>query len=207
VFDSAGPSAALAGLAFGLSLIVAFGAQNTFVLRQGVLRSHVLDVVIVCTASDVVLIVAGVAGAGAALKADPQLLTPVRILGAVFLLAYAVLAARRARQAPASAPAAAGGQRPSRAAVFGASLAFTWLNPAVYLDTVVVLGAVAGAHGDHQWWFAAGAALGSTIWFTALGFGARLLTPLFRRPITWRALDAFVAVTMVVTAWRVLNVG
>ncbi|MFL5832047.1 MAG: LysE/ArgO family amino acid transporter [Solirubrobacteraceae bacterium] len=204
---SAGPSAALAGLAFGLSLIVAFGAQNTFVLRQGVLRAHVLDVVIVCVASDVVLIAAGVGGAGAALKADPQLLTPVRILGAAFLLAYAALAVRRVRRAPPGQPVTGGADRPSRGAVLGASLAFTWLNPAVYVDTVVVLGAVAGAHGDQRWWFAAGAGLASTLWFTGLGFGARLLTPLFGRPIAWRALDAFVAVTMVLTAWRVMAVS
>jgi L-lysine exporter family protein LysE/ArgO len=207
VLASAGPSAALAGLAFGLSLIVAFGAQNTFVLRQGVLRAHVLDVVIVCVASDVVLIAAGVGGAGAALKADPQLLTPVRILGAAFLIVYAALAARRVRRAPPDQAVTGGADRPSRTAVLGASLAFTWLNPAVYVDTVVVLGAVAGAHGDQRWWFAAGAGLASTLWFTGLGFGARLLTPLFGRPIAWRALDAFVAVTMVLTAWRVMAVS
>jgi L-lysine exporter family protein LysE/ArgO len=204
VLDSAGPSAAAAGLTFGLSLIVAFGAQNTFVLRQGVLRAHILDVVIVCAASDVVLIVAGVAGAGAAVKAEPQLLAPIRILGAAFLLGYAALAARRVLRAPQAAPTSDLALRPSRAAVLGAAVAFTWLNPAVYLDTVVVLGAVASAHGDQQWWFAAGAALASIAWFTALGFGARLLTPLFRRAITWRALDAFVVLTMAVTAWRVL---
>jgi L-lysine exporter family protein LysE/ArgO len=204
---AAAPSAALAGLAFGLSLIVAFGAQNMFVLRQGVLRAHVLDVVIVCVASDVVLIAAGVGGAGAALKADPQLLTPVRVLGAAFLLGYAALAARRVRRAPPEQATTGGADRRSRTAVLGASLAFTWLNPAVYVDTVVVLGAVAGAHGDQRWWFAAGAGLASTLWFTGLGFGARLLTPVFGRPIAWRALDAFVAVTMVVTAWRVLAVN
>jgi L-lysine exporter family protein LysE/ArgO len=205
VLDSAGLSVALAGLAFGFSLIVAFGAQNTFVLRQGVLRSHVLDVVVVCAASDALLIAAGVGGAGAALKADPQLLTPMRALGAAFLLAYGALAARRALRA--SHERVAGGEppRPSRVAVLGASFAFTWLNPAVYLDTVILLGTVANSHGDQNWWFAAGATVASIIWFIALGFGARLLTPLFGRPDTWRALDAFVAVTMTVTAWRVIT--
>jgi L-lysine exporter family protein LysE/ArgO len=205
VLDSAGLSVALAGLAFGFSLIVAFGAQNTFVLRQGVLRSHVLDVVVVCAASDALLIAAGVGGAGAALKADPQLLTPMRALGAAFLLAYGALAARRALRA--SHERVAGGEppRPSRVAVLGASFAFTWLNPAVYLDTVILLGTVANSHGDQNWWFAAGATVASIIWFIALGFGARLLTPLFGRPATWRALDAFVAVTMTVTAWRVIT--
>jgi L-lysine exporter family protein LysE/ArgO len=205
VLSSAGLSAALAGLLFGLSLIVAFGAQNTFVVRQGVLRTHILDVVIVCAASDVVLIAAGAGGAGAAIKAYPQVLTPMRMLGAAFLLGYAMLAIRRAVRAPDGPPATGSARGSSRAAVFGASLAFTWLNPAVYLDTVVVLGAVAGTHGPQRWWFAAGAAVGSIVWFTGLGFGARLLTPVFRRTTTWRALDAFVAVTMAVTAWRVLS--
>jgi L-lysine exporter family protein LysE/ArgO len=205
MLDSAGLSVALAGLAFGFSLIVAFGAQNAFVLRQGVLRSHVLDVVVVCAASDAVLIAAGVGGAGAALEADPQLLTPMRALGAAFLLGYAALAARRALRAPHERAAAGEPPRPSRMAVLGASFAFTWLNPAVYLDTVILLGTVANSHGDQNWWFAVGATVASIIWFTALGFGARLLTPLFARPATWRALDAFVAVTMTVTAWRVVT--
>jgi L-lysine exporter family protein LysE/ArgO len=205
MLDSAGLSVALAGLAFGFSLIVAFGAQNAFVLRQGVLRSHVLDVVVVCAASDAVLIAAGVGGAGAALKADPKLLTPMRALGAAFLLGYGALAARRALRAPRERGAAGEPGRPSRVAVLGASFAFTWLNPAVYLDTVILLGTVANSHGDQNWWFAVGATVASIIWFTALGFAARLLTPLFARPATWRALDAFVAVTMTVTAWRVVT--
>jgi L-lysine exporter family protein LysE/ArgO len=159
----------------------------------------------VCAASDVVLIAAGVGGAGATIKAYPQVLTPMRIFGAAFLLAYAALAIRRATRAPAGPLTADSARSSSRAAVFGASLAFTWLNPAVYLDTIVVLGAVAGAHGAQRWWFAVGACIASAMWFAGLGFGARLLTPVFRRPTTWRALDAFVAVTMAVTAWRVLS--
>jgi L-lysine exporter family protein LysE/ArgO len=193
----------LAGLGFGLSLIVAIGAQNMFVLRQGALRQHVPIVVAICAASDAVLIAAGVAGAGAALAGRHWLLTTVRILGAAALFAYAARAAGRALSGPPIATDA-GPRRASRTAVIGACLAFTWLNPAVYLDTVVLLGSVANARPGHQWWFGGGAALASILWFGALGFGARLLAPALRRPGAWRTLDAFVAVIMAGAALRVL---
>jgi L-lysine exporter family protein LysE/ArgO len=197
-------TAALAGLLFGLSLLVAIGAQNTFVLRQGLRRNRVLTVVTICTVSDAVLIAAGVGGASVALEGRHWLLAVVRIVGAAFLFGFAALAARRALRPasvqadPAPAPAT------SWAAVAATCLAFTWLNPAVYLDTVVVLGSVANTRPGRQWWFAAGAAVGSLLWFVALGFGSRLLTPLFRRPGAWRALDVFVAVVMTATGLRVL---
>jgi L-lysine exporter family protein LysE/ArgO len=194
----------VSGLLFSLSLIVAIGAQNAYVLRQGVLRTHVGTVVLICAASDVVLIAAGVAGVGAVVTHRPGLLALVRDAGAALLLAYAVLAARRAVAAPENTPRA-GSAGPTRRGVAAAALGFTWLNPAVYLDTLVLLGTVASAHPHARWWFATGAAVASVGWFVGLGFGARLLSPLLRRPQVWRLLDVFVAVVMTVTAIRILH--
>lgn len=194
----------LSGLLFSLSLIVAIGAQNAYVLRQGVLRSHIGTVVMICAASDIVLIAAGVAGVGAVVIHRPGLLVTVRDLGAALLVAYGALAARRAlgaRQASLHTHDPSATRRSVAAAAFG----FTWLNPAVYLDTLVLLGTVASAHPHARWWFAAGAAAASVAWFIALGFGARLLTPLLRRPHAWRLLDIFVALVMTITAVRTLS--
>ena len=190
---------ALAGLGFGLSLIVAIGAQNAFVLRQGLRREHVLAVVLVCALSDAVLILLGIAGAGAVIEAVPVVLTVVRYAGAAFLLVYGLLAARRALR-PAVLTADGPAVRASLAATVGTTLALTWLNPHVYLDTVVLLGSIANTHGDGRWWFGVGAVLGSIIWFTALGYGARLLQPVFAKPAAWRVLDAVIAVVMVALA-------
>jgi L-lysine exporter family protein LysE/ArgO len=203
VISPAALSAFIAGLAFGLSLIVAIGAQNVYVLRQGALREHVSTVVIICSLSDAVLIAAGVAGASAALAGRQWLLTTVRILGAAMLFAYGVLAARRALDPPALSRGGPRG-RSSHAAVIAACLAFTWLNPAVYLDTVILLGSIANTRSGHQWWFGGGATLGSILWFVALGFGARLLGPAFKRPGAWRVLDGLVALIMAGTGLRVL---
>ncbi len=187
--------AALAGLGMGLSLIVAIGAQNAFVLRQGLRREHLGAVVAVCAVSDAVLIVAGVAGTGALVERVPGVVTVVRVAGGVFLLGYAVLAARRALR-PAALMAADRGAGAALPAVLTTTLALTWLNPHVYLDTVLLLGGVAATQGDGRWWFATGAVTGSVLWFTALGFGARLLRPLFARPAAWRVLDGLIAVVM-----------
>jgi L-lysine exporter family protein LysE/ArgO len=184
----------LSGLAFGLSLIVAIGAQNAFVLRQGLRGEHVAMVVAICAVSDALLIALGVAGAGAVLRGAPGLVDAVRIGGAAFLLTYAVLAARRAWRP--GALQAASGAASGRGAVVAAALALTWLNPHVYLDTVILLGSVAAAHGDARWWFGLGAACGSVLWFTGLGFGARLLRRPFAKPAAWRALDGGVALVM-----------
>lgn len=184
----------VSGLGLGLSLIVAIGAQNALVLRQGLLREHVGAVVALCAVSDAVLIAAGVAGAGVLLAAVPGALMLVRLAGAVFLLGYAVLAARRALRPSTLGPRTGGGS--SLGATLAMTATLTWLNPHVYLDTVVLLGSVAATHADARWWFAAGAMTGSVVWFTALGVGARLLRPLFTRPGAWRVLDAVVAVVM-----------
>lgn len=192
--------AALTGLAFGLSLIVAIGAQNAFVLRTGLRGVHVLPVVAVCALSDAVLITAGVAGLGTLVDRVPVVLAVARIGGAAFLLGYAVVAARRALR-PAGALTAEDDEAPTRLwPVLATCLALTWLNPHVYLDTVVLLGSVAGTHGDQRWWFGAGAVLGSLAWFTALGLGARLLRPVFARPLAWRVLDAVIALVMAAIA-------
>jgi L-lysine exporter family protein LysE/ArgO len=193
------------GLLFSLSLIVAIGAQNAYVLRQGALREHVGIVVVICTASEVLLIAAGVAGVGAAVSSRPAFLTVARAGAATLLLAYGALAARRALAGEQDVAAVdrSGGSRRSVAA---AALGFTWLNPAVYLDTLVLLGSIANAHPHSRWWFGAGAAVASASWFLGLGSAARLLTPLMRRPQAPRSLDAFVAAVMTVTALRVLAI-
>jgi L-lysine exporter family protein LysE/ArgO len=190
----------VSGLASGLSLIVAIGAQNAFVLRQGIRRSHVALVVSVCAVSDLVLIGLGVAGVGVVIERAPAVLDVVRWAGAAFLLAYGVLAARRAiRGGQLARPATM--KAGSRAAALGTCLALTWLNPHVYLDTVLLLGSLAGAHGaTGRWWFAAGAGLGSIAWFTALGVGARFLAPLFQRRSAWRVLDGGIALVMITLA-------
>jgi len=198
--------AAASGLGLGLSLIVAIGAQNAFVLRQGLRGEHVLAVVAVCALSDLVLIMAGVAGAGTVLEAWPPALVLVRVAGALFLGGYAVIAARRALRPgdDAALRTTTAGSGTALTAALATCLALTWLNPHVYLDTVVLLGSIASTHGEERWWFAAGAGAGSLLWFTALGFGARLLRPLFARPAAWRVLDAVIAVVMAALAVSLL---
>lgn len=184
----------LLGFAASLSLIVAIGAQNAFVLRQGIRNEHVLPVVIVCAASDLALIIAGVAGVGALVTSHPQAMTVARYGGAAFLIGYGLLAARRAIRPQVMTPSDEGPARLS--AVLATCLALTFLNPHVYLDTVVLLGTLANRQGEARWLFAAGAAAASAVWFVGLGFGARRLAGLFATPGTWRVLDAVIAVIM-----------
>lgn len=189
----------LTGLGSAAALIVAIGAQNAFVLRQGLRREHVLAVVAICVASDAVLIAAGVAGIGTLVKAAPLALLIVRWAGFAFLVGYAVFAAIRAVRPSTLTAATSGGG--SLAAAIGTCLAITWLNPHVYLDTVLLLGSLSATHGDPgRWVFGAGAATASLLWFLLLGFGARLAAPVFARPIAWRVLDAGIAVLMLVLA-------
>ncbi|MGC5171338.1 LysE/ArgO family amino acid transporter [Microbacterium sp. DT81.1] len=206
-----------AGFALGLSLIVAIGAQNVFVLRQGIRREHVLAVVLVCALSDAVLIIAGITGVGLALEAVPWLVDAARWLGAAFLIAYGILAARRAwRPSGAVLDAGASGETAPNPGMHGTvavrtgvgastalapavltCLALTWLNPHVYLDTVFLLGSIGSTHGDGRWLFAAGAVVASFTWFFALGFGARYLGRWLNSPLSWRVLDAIIAVVMI----------
>jgi L-lysine exporter family protein LysE/ArgO len=203
VITGAGLATLVSGLFFGLSLIVAIGPQNVFIVRQGALRRHVTIVVAICAVSDVVLIAAGVSGTGAALAGRPWLRDVTRALGAAVLLVYAALAARRALNASAIERSTERG-RASRASVVAACLAFTWLNPGVYLDTIVLLGSVAHTHAPHQWWFGAGAAIASVVWFAALAAAAWTAHAQLTRPRVWRAMDSFVALVMTVTALRLL---
>ncbi|GAA1439086.1 LysE/ArgO family amino acid transporter [Leifsonia poae] len=190
----------LTGVGAGASLIVAIGAQNAFVLRQGLRREHVLPIVLICIASDAVLIAAGVAGLGALIAAAPLALEIVRWVGFAFLVVYALFAARRALR-PEELHAASGTASLSLAAAVGTTLALTWLNPHVYLDTVLLLGSLSASHGDPgRWVFGAGAVLASILWFGLLGFGARFLAPVFARPVAWRILDGAIAVLMLVLA-------
>ncbi|HWD69519.1 MAG TPA: LysE family transporter [Solirubrobacteraceae bacterium] len=197
-------TAYFAGLLFSFSLIVAIGAQNAFVLRQGARRNHVKTVIGICAASDLLLIAAGIAGMGAIVRSDSSLLTIIRLVGGALLLAYAALAARRAFQQLELQAEADDGH--SRRGVIAAALGFTWLNPAVYLDTLVLLGTVASSHPASRWWFGAGAATASIVWFIALGGAAQLLAPILRRPAAARALELFVAVVMTATAVRTLPI-
>lgn len=203
----------LAGVGLGLSLIVAIGAQNLFVLRQGIRREHAALVALVCATSDAVLIAVGVSGLGAVLQAIPWLIDAVRWVGAAFLTVYAVLAARRALRPTDRAldadPGTPGSTQMSARATATAtrlapvlltSLALTWLNPHVYLDTVFLLGSVAATHGEMRWLFAAGAVAASFTWFFSLALGARHLGRWLATPRAWRVLDGIIAVVMLAIA-------
>ena len=191
-------AAVLAGLLTGLSLIVAIGAQNAYVLRQGLTREHVGVVVAICTVSDVVLIVAGVAGIGTLVERAPWAVEAVRWFGVAFLTAYGVRSLLRARHPEALRAAAGSGGRRS---VVLAALALTWLNPHVYLDTVLLLGSIANQHGPQdRWWFALGASVASAVWFCGLGYGARTASPLLARPRSWQVLDVVIGLTMLAIA-------
>lgn len=194
------PPLVLAGLLTGLSLIAAIGAQNAFVLRQGIRRDHVLSVVAICAGSDLVLIVAGVAGLGAVVDGAGRLVDVITWAGAAFLIWYGVASLSRARH-----PGGLTAQPVGSSGVALTALALTWLNPHVYLDTVLLLGTIAASHGDPgRWWFAAGAAAASMLWFSALGFGARLLAPVLARPRAWQVVDVIVAMTMFAVAAMLL---
>lgn len=192
-----------AGLGLGLSLIIAIGAQNAFVMRQGLRREHVLAVVAVCAVSDAVLIGLGVWGLGALVETAGWLLAAVRIAGAAFLTWYGIRSALRAARRNVLDTDAGGSPVRMRTAVLTA-LALTWLNPHVYLDTVVLLGSISATYDGGQLWFGIGAALGSVVWFAALGFGSRLLRPLFARPVSWRVLDGLIAAVMFAIAASLL---
>ena len=189
-------AAGIAGFLTGAGLIIAIGAQNAFVLRQGLQRSHVGLVVAVCTFGDILLIFCGVAGIGALVREWPALLQALRLGGAAFLAWYGVMAAQRAWRGCGALMPTQGGTGGRRRALL-ACLAFTFPNPHVYLDTMVLVGGLSTRYpGMVQWAFALGACAASMAWFTALGYGARLLLPVFRDPRAWRALDAAIAVFM-----------
>ena len=186
-------TALLTGLLTGLGLIVAIGAQNAFVLRQGLARDHVGIVVAICAVSDLALIVAGTAGMGKVIAAAPTLLTAFTWAGAAYLVWFGIQSLRSAFRANGLSASAS---RP-KGSIIATTLALTWLNPHVYLDTVLMLGNIANTHGSSgRWWFATGAGVASVGWFTALGFGARALSRPLSRPRTWQVVDTLIAVMM-----------
>ncbi len=189
----------LAGFATGLSLIVAIGAQNAYVLRQGLAREHIGVVVAICALSDVVLISAGVGGIGTIVERAPWALDVVRWLGVAFLTWYGVASLLRARRSDALRAADRGSTGVRGVAV--RAVALTWLNPHVYLDTVLLLGSIANHEGPTgRWWFAAGACAASIVWFSGLGYGARRAGRLLASPRAWQVLDVLIGVTMLAIA-------
>jgi L-lysine exporter family protein LysE/ArgO len=202
------PAAFTTGFALSATLIVAIGAQNAFVLRQGIRREHVAPTVIFCALADLVLIGAGVAGLAGLLGHAPLLTASLTVAGAVFLFWYGFRALRRAMK-PASLQASTGAERLPLRKVLAQAAGFTFLNPHVYLDTVLLMGAVGARQAaDGRIAFVGGAACASAVWFTSLGFGARLLAPVFARPAAWKRLDTLVGLTMITLAallvWQAL---
>lgn len=196
--------AASAGFLLGLSLIVAIGAQNAFILRQGLRREHVLPLVLTCAISDAILIALGVAGFATVLSRLDWLEPVLRYGGAAFLIAYAFRSAYSAWTGGTSLRAGDSAQTSLRTALL-TCLAFTWLNPHVYLDTVVLLGSISTRYAGQEPAFALGAMIASFCFFFSLGYGARLLAPLFARPVAWRILDALIALVMASIAAKLLS--
>ncbi|WP_028659827.1 LysE/ArgO family amino acid transporter [Nocardioides insulae] len=193
-------TAASAGLLTGLSVIVAVGAQNAYVLRQGLLRSHVGVVVLFCALSDLVLISLGVGGVGAVVDRAGWLLEVVRWGGVVFLVTYGVMCLRRATRR--TSLTAAGGEEVTRGGALGRAAALTWLNPHLYVD-IAIYGVLANSYGpDGRWTFAVGLIAASMAWFAALGYGARLLSPVLATPRAWQVLDVVIGLTMLAIATK-----
>lgn len=215
----------LPGFLVSISLIAAIGAQNAMVLRHGIARSHVAEVAVFCIVSDAILMSAGTAGFGAALQANPRVLTAVTLLGVAFLLAYGAMSLRSAwKSLPARATVPASSQskatdgdpqegeglsakgtvaRTLPGAIAGVA-AVTWLNPHAYLDTVVLVGSVAASYGEQRWWFTLGAIMASAVWFSTLAAGARAFSRRLARPRTWTIIDALTGLVMIGIAVKLL---
>jgi L-lysine exporter family protein LysE/ArgO len=192
--------AILAGLLTGLSLIVAIGAQNAYVLRMGLSRHHISLIIVICAASDIALIVLGIAGIGGIIRSEPSALQILRWVGVAYLSLFALRSFWRALRPGVLLPSEA--LKPTRRVVVSTTLAFTFLNPHVYLDTVLLLGSIGNQYGHHRWLFALGASMSSLAWFSGLGYGARFASRLMSRPVTWRALDCVIGVVMLLIALR-----
>ena len=194
----------LNGFFLGASLIIAIGAQNAFILRQGLLRQHVFILCLICAAADAALIALGVAGLGTLIATSPNLIKIVTIGGVIFLFTYFVIAFRRAMK-PVAMDTRGKGEGSLKAAI-ATCLAFTFLNPHVYLDTVVLLGGLSATYaGSGRWAYGAGAMIASFVWFFSLGYGARLLQPVFEKPAAWRVLDFFIAAVMALIGLSLLS--
>ncbi len=197
-------SAFTTGFALSATLIIAIGAQNAFVLRQGLRREHVLIIVAFCALADLILISAGVAGVAQVLGQAPRLTLALTAGGTLFLAWYGIRALIRAQNAS-SMNVAEGTSRISLQRAVAQAAGFTFLNPHVYLDTVLLMGSIGARQpSDLRLWFVGGAAAASGAWFTALGFGARLLRPVFRTPRSWQVLDTLVGITMLALAGSLL---
>jgi L-lysine exporter family protein LysE/ArgO len=193
-------SAFVTGFVLSATLIVAIGAQNAFVLRQGIRKEHVGPIVLFCALADLLLIAAGVAGVAGILGGAPVLVAVLTFAGSGFLVWYGVSALRRA-WAPQALRAATGSDSLSLGKAMAQAIGFTLLNPHVYLDTVLLMGSLGTRQpADLRPWFVGGAACASGVWFTSLGYGARLLAPLFARPAAWRVLDTLIGCTMLTIA-------
>lgn len=200
-------SAFTTGFALSATLIIAIGAQNAFVLRQGIRKEHVAAIVLFCAVADLLLIGAGVAGLAGILGDSPALVALLTVAGSAFLAWYGVRALRRALL-PQSLQAAAGTGPLSLGNAMAQAAGFTLLNPHVYLDTVLLMGSIGTRQPpDMRVWFVGGAACASGVWFTALGFGARLLAPIFARPRAWQVLDTLVGLTMLALALVLIRQG
>ena len=183
------------GFLLGLSLIVAIGAQNAFVIRQGLTKQHVFLVVVICALADAALIALGIAGLGAVITSLPVLLEVIRWFGVIYLAWFAFKSFRAAFTN--QSMDAAGGQSVSRKKVVATVLGFTFLNPHVYLDTVILVGSIGNQFHENRWYFALGAMLASVVWFFAIGYGARAAAGLMSKPIFWRILDVLIGLVMV----------
>ncbi|OQX03328.1 MAG: hypothetical protein BWK73_39905 [Thiothrix lacustris] len=194
------------GAMIATGLIVAIGAQNAFVLKQGLARHHIFWVALICFLCDAVLMSAGVLGLGTLINASTMATCSLALLGAAFLFWYGFKAFRSAYQATSYLEAASNANTASLAAVITTTLAMTLLNPHVYLDTVVILGSVAGTLPlQDKYWFLLGVVSVSGIWFFGLGYGARLLSPLFQKPQTWQILDILIGIIMWTIAWGLVQ--
>ncbi|MEY4450357.1 MAG: hypothetical protein RLZZ304_732 [Actinomycetota bacterium] len=187
-----------AGFGTSLGLIVAIGAQNAFVLRQGLTKKHVGIVVAICAASDALLMAAGTAGLGAVLQGLPWLLEAFRWLGVAYLTWFAYRSVMASRKHATLEPAEAKSMPLGK--VIATVLTFTFLNPHVYLDTVLLVGSIANSFGDNRWFYMIGAASASVIWFSSLGFGARGLSRFTSNPRFWQVLDLGIAAVMLTIA-------
>lgn len=190
----------LAGFSVSLSLILAIGSQNAFVLKQGIQKQHVFLVCFICALSDSILISLGVGGFGVVVEKYPSVELIARIGGAAFLVVYALLSFKSALFVNHALVANDEKAPPSKVKTIAMCLAFTWLNPHVYLDTMVLLGSISTQYSDNEWWFGLGAISASFVFFFSLGFGARLLAPIFEQPKAWRVLEFVVGVTMLIIA-------
>jgi L-lysine exporter family protein LysE/ArgO len=196
-------SAFVSGLLLGAGLIIAIGAQNAFVLRQGLLKTHVFALCLLCASSDALLITLGVLGFGTLIQQSQTALIIVQFAGAAFLFFYGLQALMRALKPQAIEDIAGTGS--SIRSVLVTALALTFLNPHVYLDTVVLLGGISTQYfGFDRLWFGAGAVLASFLWFFVLGYGARFLIPIFQKRRSWQILDTLIAIIMWVIAYSLI---